>query len=336
MRLKLACACLLLAACGPVLLVGDAPPAGSSAEPRTQQDAATTVVVGLPDAGPAAAAAGGNAAAPQGRGGSMPRALLSVMPVDCGRCFDLMADATGGTPPYQYQWDDGTRNQSRRVCVEAQRRDVSVSVIVQDAEAVRSPPSITVLAAEDADAACPPEAPTRRLCLMNPSFEGTPAINVGQNFDAMPWSTCNNDSSTSNTPDIGSDVSVIFGNAPKVQDGASYVALGQGEQVSQPLCEDVPGGAMLNLQLDVMRVDIAPGDPTKVFLELWGGIAADCSQRQLLWASPALGSTWTRYCVRLKPVDYMNQLTLRSNTDVTTLAPEYLVVDHLVPVDQCP
>lgn len=332
MRSLVASVSLCIAACGPVLLVGDAP-VGGSAAPRDRD--AAIVDVSRPDATTAMAGADASMIASGSRDGESPRALLRVAPSDCGRCFNLNADATGGVPPYQYQWDDGTRSPSRRVCVQGSYQNVSV--IVQDARAMRSQPSVTQLLPEETDAACPAVTPPgRRLCVMNPSFEGTPAVNVGQNFDAGPWLTCSNDPSVNNTPDVGSPALVVFGDPPKPVDGSTYLALGQGEQVSQVLCEDAQAGESLSFKVQVSRVDLAPGDTTKVFLEVYGGIGADCSQRQLLWASPALASVWTSYCVTLKPREYMNQITLRSRTDVSSLAPEYLVVDDIVPVDECP
>jgi hypothetical protein len=258
--------------------------------------------------------------------------LLTVRPTDCGRCFELVASATGGQPPYVFQWDDQSHSPERRVCTDG--NGVIVTVVAEDASSVRSEPTLTRLTAESADVSCPvAPAPVPRLCLMNPSFEGTPAINTGENFDAVPWSACSN-GSTSNTPDIGSDT--LTAAAPTAIDGSSYVALNQGEQVSQTLCENVQAGEQLSLQLDAMRPEITPGDTTSVFLEIWGGVAADCSQRQLLWASPALKRDWVRYCIKLKSTEFMNQITLRGATDVATLAPEYLIADNLVPTDKCP
>ena len=335
MRCAVAAVCLLLAACGPVLLVGDAPSAGAGPAPGTQPTAAAAGMMRA-DAGMAGASSDLGASGAVPRDGAIPRALLRVTPSDCGRCFDLVADGAGGTPPYLYQWEDGSRSQARRVCVAGgQKKDVTV--VVQDARAASSAPSTTQLAPEDVDAACEPAGvSSQRLCIQNPSFEGSPAVNTGQNFDAVPWSACSNDSSMANTPDIGSDALVVIGNVPKPTNGLTYLALGQGEQVSQALCEDVQGGSVLYLKLDVTRVDLTPGDTTKMFLELYGGIAADCSQRQLLWASPALASSWTTYCIPLRPREFMNQLSLRAKTDVASAFPEYLTVDNLVPVDQCP
>jgi hypothetical protein len=336
MRSAVACASLLLAACGPVLLTGDADPHGKSQTSGTGVNAVMGEMTAQSSGNGGTSAQPGLAVA-QPRDGAAPRALLSVTPSGCGRCFDLVASAVSGVPPYQYQWEDGSRSPTRRVCAVGQAREVTVTVVVQDAAATRSAPNVTVLAPEDVDAACEPTVmPAHRLCIMNPSFEGTPAINVGQNFDAVPWNACSNDPSVSNTPDIANDALGAIANAPKVQDGATYLSLGQGEQVSQALCEDVQGGELLSLQLDASRLDLAPGDMTEVFLEVWGGIAADCSQRQLLWASPKLPSSWTRYCINMKPTQYMNQITLRAKTNVASLAPEYLVLDHLVPVDHCP
>jgi hypothetical protein len=329
-RWAIAGACGLFAACGPVLLTGDAPTSGHAGSASASLDSGVTSAMPA-DSGAIVSGGSGGSSGSNTHGGA-PRALLTVRPTDCGRCFELVASATGGQPPYVFQWDDQSHSPERRVCTDG--NGVIVTVVAEDASSVRSEPTLTRLTAESADVSCPvAPAPVPRLCLMNPSFEGTPAINTGENFDAVPWSACSN-GSTSNTPDIGSDT--LTAAAPTAIDGSSYVALNQGEQVSQTLCENVQAGEQLSLQLDAMRPEITPGDTTSVFLEIWGGVAADCSQRQLLWASPALKRDWVRYCIKLKSTEFMNQITLRGATDVATLAPEYLIADNLVPTDKCP
>jgi hypothetical protein len=98
-----------------------------------------------------------------------------------------MANAAGGPPPYQYQWEDGYRSQQRRVCVMG-LAPLVVALIAQDAKGARSEPNVTELAPAMVSGNCQPDmAPGRLLCLRNPSFEGAPSFNVGGSFDAPPW-----------------------------------------------------------------------------------------------------------------------------------------------------
>jgi hypothetical protein len=348
MRWLVASVCVLGVACEPVLLKGEAG-AGSIAPATAVSAGAGRADGGQRQPGAIAAASpgdvtAGNSAdsgapsapnAPTANDDRLPTVRVTVKSSDCGRCFELTASAIGGLPPYQFEWEDGSQGPQRHACVAAGQ--LEVSVVAQDANALRASSSLTVLAADGGDAGCPVPPPTAKLCLMNPSFEGTPAVNVAQNFDCPPWNACGPDPA-SNTPDIGNDTLSPLASAlsaPKPVDGKTYLGLAFGEQVSQTLCEAVPGGTELSLQFDLARFELAQDDPANVFLEIWGGVAADCSQRQLLWASPALKPGWTRYCAPLQPSAYMDQITLRGNADATPL-PEYVLVDNLVPVDQCP
>lgn len=332
MRFVIACVCTPLLACGPVVLGADASAAGTHASPGVGSNHAAVGTPHVSAAGAAGADGANSGAASPPQAAAVIHALLSVTASECGRCFDLVAGAAGGAAPYAYLWEDGSRSPTRRVCMQSgQSRDVSL--VVEDASALRSAPRVTQLTAAGDDVPC---ETAHRLCIQNPSFEGTPALNLGLNFDAVPWTTCNNDPNVRNTPDIADDALASLGNAPTVLDGVTYLALGRGEQVSQALCEDLQPGMTVHVELSVAQADVTPGDGIGIFLEVWGGLAATCSQQQLLWASPKLASSWTRYCMTLKPVAYMNQITLRAKTEVATLTPEYLVVDDLMPVDKCP
>src|SRR5512139_836281 len=171
MMRSVALACLLLVACSPVLLYGDQEPHGQ-AVPPPDTDAAAASVAG---AGAAALVPTSATAAPN--------ASIAVKPTDCGRCFELVASGTGGVPPYRYQWDDGSQNARRRVCTD--QKGLLLALIVEDSAAARSSALITRLEA-DPDAGCAPApAAATKLCIQNPSFEGTPAANLGNpgNFD---------------------------------------------------------------------------------------------------------------------------------------------------------
>jgi hypothetical protein len=276
-----------------------------------------------------------------------PTVSVRVQPVDCGKCFDLQAEAAGGVPPYQFEWEDGSRGPTRRVCV--QNAVVTLSVVARDATSTRSLTQEFRLEGL-ADAACPQDlppiaaVPPALLCLENPSFEGTPVPNLGQGdaFDGAPWDLCSNPAmpaANPNVPAIANETISQLVSVPKAMDGMTYLALGEGQQVSQPFCSPIDENASLSLELDLSRVDLAQvvgSNSEQVFLEIWGGLAVDCSQRELLWASPALAIGWKRYCVTLHPHSFLNQITLRANSDMTSASLAYLLVDNLKPMDTCP
>ncbi|MET0391066.1 MAG: hypothetical protein ABW321_34155 [Polyangiales bacterium] len=327
---SVASVCLLLAACSPVLLYGDDAPQAQVEPERGGASPQTTAGAPTVEA-PGAVAQG-----------TVPQATISVRSVDCGRCFELTARGLEGTPPYRFEWEDGSAEPLRRVCAEAGSREVSL--IVEDATAARSLAYRAQLEA-DADAACatdtPPD-PTALLCLMNASFDGTPAVNVGvptSMFDATPWNSCSgaagSGSAAGNTPEV---IDAIFAQVAPT-DGDTLLGLLGGEQVSQTLCEAPEAGTTLYVELDLGCLDDGANGMAQgpVALEIWGGLTVDCSQRQLLWTSPALRPGLTHYCAALTPSEPIDQLTLRAPVEASTGLPAgYVLVDHLVPVDRCP
>lgn len=325
---------LLLSGCGPVVLGQEQglPFAGSDGNAGAQSGAAATDGAG----------SGGTASA-EPDAGAAPAVVVRIKSLDCGQCFELQAEGSSGQPPYRFEWEDGSPLAQRNVCVE----DVAVelSVVALDAADARSAPH-TVRLEGSGDAGCPEPAqpadagPAPTLCLDNPSFEGTPAADFGLDpvFDAEPWSVCTNPMRT-NMARIGNDTTSVTGSVPPPRDGVTYLALGEGDQVSQELCDEVPRGVPLHLQLDLSRIDLGGASvpqTEQVFLEIWGGLAVDCSQRELLWTSPALEAGWQSFCVALQPSSFMTQLTLRGNADMTLPSPAYLLVDNLQSVEACP
>ena len=328
--------CLLLWGCGPVLLGEEVALQDADADANGNAGAQAGAA-GTDDASSATA---GTSAPNTGSG---PAVAVRVKPLDCGKCFELQAEGTGGEPPYRFEWTDGSLLAQREVCIEDAA--LELSVVAADATDLRSEPQTIRLEAGD-DAGCaeivePVDAgPTPRLCLENPSFEGTPAPDFGLEpaFDAAPWSVCTNPMRT-NVPRIGNDTASLTGTVPPPTDGVTYMALGEGDQVSQELCSQVPSGVPLYLQLDLSRIDLGGGvvpQTEAVFLEIHGGLSVDCSQHELLWASPALETGWQHFCVTLQPDSFMTQLTLRANSDMTSASPAYLLVDNMQPVDSCP
>jgi hypothetical protein len=333
--------CVVLVGCGPVLLgEEERAPAGSHAGEAGSGSSANGE--GTRDASTDPGATGGAHSA-----AAQPVVVVHLTPLDCGRCFTLRAEGSGGTPPYVIEWGDGAQGAERKVCVD-DSAGLALSVVARDAADARSAAQSIQLEATDGGCPLPTvparPAPSAGLCLKNPSLEGTPAPNLGQDqaFDAAPWSACIDSASPPamqpNTPDIGNE-SIAVTPVPPPTDGNTYLALGEGEQVSQALCGELQAGTAVSLALDLQSFDISGGavpSTEQVFLEIWGGLAADCSQRERLWASPGLAMGWKRYCVTLQPTAYTTQLTLRATSDMSSLMPGYLFVDNLQPVASCP
>jgi hypothetical protein len=260
---------------------------------------------------------------------------LTVRSVDCGSCFDLVASPKNGVPPFRYEWEDGSNSPSRRVCVGA--IELAVWVVVEDGAGARSNVHSALLQTETGDVSgCAPSGRQAQMCLENPSFEGTAALNTGTNFDADPWSTCIDPAGemVPNTPDVASnELDWTAAVAPTPRNGMTYLALSTAEQASQALCEPLTARSTTKLLLDAMRLDLGGTD---MFLQIWGGVSSSCSQRQLLWVSPALSTSWETYCVTLEPREYMDLITLRAETPMPTLAASFMLIDNLQPVDECP
>ena len=332
-RMRLAVLCLLLASCGPVILGEEEPSLDVAPSGGTG---------GKTDASPST-----DPTPPETDADEQPSVAVQIKPIDCGRCFEVIAEGSGGKPPYEFEWEDASARVARLVCVEGST--LTLTVVARDSTGRRSAPqAIQLQRALESDCPKPPVTPPAppprpKMCLNNPSFEGKPAANFGQDdqFDAAPWSACTNPPTSNNTPNIGNaSVAQTLGSIPDPVDGETYLALGEGEQVSQAFCSPLPDDdGPVSLQLDLARINIGAGlvpETEQVFLEIWGGLSLDCSQRELLWASPALQTGWKTFCVTLRPRAYMTQLTLRANADMTLPTPAYLLVDNLKPVEACP
>jgi len=262
----------------------------------------------------------------------------------CDGCAALVAEVEGGRPPYSFLWDDGSQEARREVCNDDGQGPFTVQV--RDADGLSASPHVTrleldpVLCTDDASLPLPPPPPPPLLCLQNASFEGKAAINLGvpTNFDAMPWSVCTNPSQ-SNTPDIVDEtIEQMVVTVPKATHGLTYLGMFEGEQTSQALCRPIPAGGAQSFLIDLSRIQLGAGvvpDSEATLLEIWGGVAGDCSQRELLWASPKLELTWKTYCVTLWPSQYMDNLTLRARSDMSLASQVYMIADHIVPVERC-
>lgn len=270
-----------------------------------------------------------------------PVAIVTIdWPEGCDECADVLVQGAGGTPPYTVEWADGLRTAERRICPDVVSRTLAVAVT--DATGVRSVPHVTKLLPVDASCpfAPPPVADPPRICLLNPSFEGTPAWNPGLPtvFDAPPWSVCSNPS-RNNTPEIASDGSAqgFATNVPKATNGETWLGLADGEQASQQLCRGQSAGSKVSFTIDLRRLYVAGVNPDNeaTYLEIRGGVGATCTADERLWTSPKLDTNWNTFCVTLEPTEYFDNLVLIARSDPSTTAGTYLIVDNIVTVESC-
>lgn len=180
---------------------------------------------------------------------------LDVVTTGCaGTCFDVVAVARGGYPPYSYRWNDGSSEPTRTLCPDATRVFTVVATdrgYVSD-EFTREPESVVadvtaeVLACPDAgapdagitDAATHPIPDAavpewEGLCIQNGSFEEP---------NGAPWTVC---PSAGMAP--GFTIAAGGANfAPAVLDGRFYLRVdllpGQSVTLSQRLCKPVRQG----------------------------------------------------------------------------------------------
>jgi hypothetical protein len=271
---------------------------------------------------------------------------IEVITLACaGDCAEVEAVASGGNPPYAFEWEDGSTRATRRVCLDA---DATVSVSATDtavdadefhydAHSVTAELSARVLDCADGGDR---DAGQGAGCLENPSFEGPVTPDQFSAFEAPPWNACYAGGFI--TYSAIADANLWPGQPwsfPDASDGATYLALGQQGgfvgTASQTLCEPLPAGETLFLRVDLAKgVSEAPSpEATGQVMQLLGG-DSECSESTVLWTSPELTAAWTTHCVSITP-----------SADITTLAfrPTATgggemegLVDNLVFVDACP
>jgi hypothetical protein len=312
-----------------------------------------------PDAGPPlvghgpGAFAGDAGVAPEAQGNALKARVedvhglsIELVTLHCaGDCADVKAVASGGNPDYHFAWSDGVRTADRQICA---TQDATFSVTVKDTpidagefsyagQSARAQVTAQVLSCSDTGG---------KLCVLNPSFEGTPRVNAGLgSFDATPWNDC--EASGGGSPDVIDQTTlpfVVFGEPAPTQ-GATYLRMafvpanGSGsngtpgaEYVTQKLCAPMKAGAAYSFTIDLARSpETGLGAPQ---LTVYGS-AHDCSQEETLWTSPALDMGWKTYCVTLHPKHDAAFLTLSPGTSDPTQA-GVVLMDNLVPVAGCP
>ncbi|MET0283293.1 MAG: hypothetical protein ABW352_02445 [Polyangiales bacterium] len=269
-------------------------------------------------------------------GGIALRAVVAVAVPDagCASCLELSVTGALGTPPYTVEWEDGSKLARRTICAPVSQD--TFSVVVRDATGRMSPPHEV---RPDLQEATCVDASAPLLWLDNPSFEGKPLYNAGGQFDAPPWSDCTQPPRW-NTPQIVNDtIRQWVTEIPDPRDGATFLGLLEGHQASQALAQPLRAGEERSFRIDARKLDISNAtldNSEKVFLEVSGGVRANCTVRELLWMSPSLGLGWQTLCVTIVAREYTDQLTLRAVSDESQVQSVFMLADNIVPVASCP
>ena len=255
-------------------------------------------------------------------------------------CADVKAVVTGGRPPYSFRWEDGSTSDARHVCPTA---STAYAVTVTDTGSsgeFAQAPQTTQAALTARVLACPDAGPLAddggltdggapAVCLTNPSFEGTPQVDVP--IVAAPWQTCDN------LPDVLDGKA--GGIALQPSDGKSYLDLqyypdstsSPSESVGEPLCAPMRAGTTVHVAIDVAAQD------TSLFSVQFFGAATLCGDDQLLGETPAVAetTTWTPRCATLHAQTDVAFLKVRLGNGQSTLGIMGFI-DNLRPVASCP
>ncbi|MDB4973913.1 MAG: hypothetical protein JWN48_2254 [Myxococcaceae bacterium] len=261
--------------------------------------------------------------------------LVSDSPDACGSCFQLLAQVMGDVALPSLAWEDGATSATRRVCpLDAPH---PYTVVAHDPSTGQSATATVQLAGQSS---CQDAGATgAQLCLQNGSFEAglasLPAL--PSTFAAPPWLACGMVMATPNFPQVIERGALPMLSFPQPTAGESYLALATNEQVSQQPCASAPVGSRLSLMLDLaVTSSSVVVDASAPVLELWAGLALDCSQRTRLWTSPVLGPGFASYCATFEVQQPFDSLTLRASASGALPHPGRVLVDHVLPVAACP
>lgn len=257
---------------------------------------------------------------------------VEIITIRCaGECADVEAVASGGHGPYDYAWSDGVTTAAREICAD---EDTDLSVTATDTPIRGEFPydgqtATANLTARVLDCSTDGGAPPVAECFVkNASFEGAPAVGLGDLGAALPdWAVC------WATP----DVNPIFSNMAPT-DGATYLGavananeLNFSESAGGSFCEPLQAGQTVSFTIDLATSSYL-GKPSA--LEIWGG-ATPCSKTELLWVSPTLTEidVWQTACATITPSEAFSHLVL---WPVAELGGAYLLADNIQAVSACP
>lgn len=257
--------------------------------------------------------------------------VVTELSVSCPEsCVSVELAAHGGTPPYDFSWDDASTNPQRMLCASA---DTTFHATLHDARAGSQTNEIVLHYT-----ACR----VGHVCAKNSSFEGAqtfgPAEWLSNAFDASPWDACRTGGDARNAS--AKIVAAASGDEfPAPTDGDSYLyveaAAKRPRNVGQSLCAPLEVGSTYSFKLDLAAAaeDYAGVRVGPVQLAVYASGGA-CQRDELAWTSPRLGTGWRTYCVTITPTKPATALVLSAmsmGSDASAL-----FIDHLVPVDGCP
>jgi hypothetical protein len=253
---------------------------------------------------------------------------IEIVTLACaGDCADIEAVARGGNPPYTFEWEDGSADPKRRVCLEdSATLTVSASdTAIKTEEFSYEPRTVSEqVTAEVLDCTPTDPPPERGFCLDNPSFEGEPSL-AESGLELPGWSVC------SVTP----DVNPLFASLP-ASDGETYLGVvgtspTLAESAGAELCAPLPAGEPVAFEIDV-AVSTYAGAPAE--LQLWGG-STSCAMDALLWTSPEITDTdtWHTFCASFTPDAELAHIALWPVP--TTFAGAYVLIDNIRRTERC-
>jgi len=284
--------------------------------------------------------------------------VIEIVTLQCaGECADVVAVASGGHPPYSFEWaDDGSTDPRRRVCpndtttFHVTATDTAVVVEELGRDAMSATAEVTARVLDCTDAGTPPEG---ELCFVNPSLEGEPVLNeTGEAWSSERWDSCTGPGRVLNTASIWSAATTSPSQevpSPAPADGETYVRLtacsapgcfqpflGEGtDLISQELCAPLLAGEPYSFELDIASPDAIGSSwgNVRAALALWIGSDSSCSQDQLVWSSPVAAPGWQTHCVTFTPTADASRLTFGVHEPNGL---HFVYVDNLVPVAACP
>jgi hypothetical protein len=253
---------------------------------------------------------------------------VDVIALACmGDCADIEAVATGGNPPYNFSWEDGSKDPKRHVCLDASATlhvsatdtAINISEFGYAAQTVEADVAANVRQCSDAG---PGPGIGTPLCIKNPSFEGNPpGVGFGQ-AGSLPkdWSVC------SATPDV-----CPFGDpfcSLPASDGSTYLGFGWYnlalESAGGEFCSALQPGQPVSFAVDIAISSMFTGVPT---LEFWGGATA-CAKDELLWRSPPImNNQWQTYCGTFTPTKSVQYFVIL-HEPANKLDSPYILMDN--------
>jgi hypothetical protein len=255
---------------------------------------------------------------------------MTELRVSCPEaCVRVELSAHGGTPPYDFSWDDASTNPQRLLCAST---DTTFHALVHDARGGSQAHEIVLHYTP---------CSVGQVCLKNPSLEGPTTFGAewfSNAFDASPWDACrsSDDARAASAKIVASGSGDEF---PAPSEGDSYLYLEstsmRHRNVGQALCGPLEVGSVYSFKVDLAGAaeDFAGAGLGPVQVEVYAS-SGPCQRDELVWTSPRLSTGWRTFCLTFKPTKNATALVLNVMGPGTESSAAF--IDHLVPVDGCP